>query len=111
MNKNFTLSFLILLSCFFSNAIFAQCPSGNLTLSSQTEVNDFATDYPGCTAIPAGIELTISGSGITNLDGLLVLIEINGNLEIEDCDDLTSLAGLQNITTVNPDGEIEIEKL
>ena len=109
MNKNFTLSFLILLSCFFSNAVFAQCPTGDITLSTQTEVNEFATNYPGCTAIPAGVEITISGNNIFHLDGLLVLTEINGNLEIEDCDDLTSLAGLQNITTVNPDGEIEIE--
>lgn len=63
-------------------------------------VDNFATDYPGCTEIQG---LTISGANITNLDGLSQIISINGNegLSIGEADALTSLDGLSNVGTVN----------
>ncbi len=109
MNKSIT-PFLLLFFIFFTgNYLHAACPTSDITLSSQTDVDDFATNYPGCTTIPAGVEITVKGSGITNLEGLKELTAIDGQLEIEDCPDLTTIFGLRNITVVNPEGEIEIE--
>ncbi len=108
MNKLITLSFLFIFTLFTNAAIDAACPTGDITLSSQADVDNFATDYPGCTTIPAGIEITVEGNGITNVEGLKVLTAIDGQLEIQNCPDLVTLKGLRNITTVNSPGELEI---
>jgi Secretion system C-terminal sorting domain len=111
MNKKFTLSILIIFACFIGNSVYAACPTGDIVLSSQADVDDFASNYSGCTTIPAGVEISVDnlgGSDITNLNGLLVLTAIDGQLEIQNCPGLTTLAGLINITVVNPSGELEI---
>ncbi len=112
MNKKITHFILIILLSFLSNTVFTQCPTWDTPthhLSSQVEVDAFGAMYPFCTTVPDGVELSIKGNDITNLDGLLGLTTIDGQLEIQNCPLLTSLAGLINITTVNPNGELEIE--
>lgn len=81
----------------------AQCPGSGVTLSSQSEVNSFASDYPGCTLLP--VSLTISGSDITNLNGLSVLDEFdnsfaNPSLRIESNPVLTNLSGLSGLSFI-----------
>ncbi|MBK8194641.1 MAG: hypothetical protein IPK76_16025 [Lewinellaceae bacterium] len=80
----------------------AQCPGSGVTLSSQSEVNSFASDYPGCTILP--VSLTISGSDITNLNGLSVLNEFDINttasLRIESNPVLTNLSGLSGLSFI-----------
>lgn len=73
----------------------SSCPTGNYTANSQTLVDLLA----GCTTINGN--LTISGSGITNLSSLSSLTTINGNLQIINTTNLTSLNGLSNLTTIN----------
>ena len=75
----------------------ATCPGGTISLNSQAQVNSFATDYPSC-FIPD--ELLIQGTGITDLSPLFVLTKINGQLRV-NCSNLTSFAGLQNISEVS----------
>lgn len=73
----------------------SSCPTGNYTANSQALVDLLA----GCTTINGN--LTISGSGITNLSSLSSLTTINGNLQIINTTNLTSLNGLSNLTTIN----------
>lgn len=75
------------------------CPGAPLTLSTQSQVNNFPTNYPGCTEV--GVSITISGSNITNLNGLSQLQSITKSLFILNCPALTSLSGLSNLTNIS----------
>jgi hypothetical protein len=74
------------------------CPTGPLTLNNQFQIDDFPTNYPGCTVMPYSI--TIQGPDVTNLDGLSQLVEIEGNLDINNTTSLANLSGLDNLTSV-----------
>ncbi len=80
------------------------CPPGNVTFTTQAEVNAFVAQYPNCTEIN-GL-LTINGGNINNLSGLSNITSITNGLTISQCNTLASLNGLQNITTIN--GNISI---
>ncbi len=86
--KKIVFTLLLALVTTFSHA---QTHLGNLTLSSQTEIDDFNfTEVTG--------DLTINDTddgNITNLRGLRELTQIGGNLSIESNDSLTSLSGLE----------------
>lgn len=75
------------------------CLPDGITFSTQSEIDNFQVNYPGCTSIMGGV-VTISGSDITNLNGLSVLTSIVGILEIKECNNLTSLSGLDNLTSI-----------
>ncbi len=74
------------------------CPTTPIFLSTQQQIDDFATTYDvaNC-AFDGGIE--ISGTDITNLDGLSGLTSVGGYLSIFDSE-LTSLSGLSALTGV-----------
>ncbi len=99
---------LVAIATLFNISANAACPTGNVTLTTQTEVDNFATTYPGCTALPSTVKLKIKGAGITNLDGLDVLTAVHGKLIIEYSNDLVDITGLMNITTVT--GELQFEE-
>src|SRR5690606_6634587 len=65
---------------FFTLGLKAQCPTEDVYLTSQEEVNNFATDYPNCTEISGN--LYISGSTITDLSPLSNLTSVGGYLYI-----------------------------
>ncbi len=88
------LPYLITITLCFNG--FAQVYNGDLTLSTQAEVNSF--NYIEVTG-----QLTISeaSSGeITNLNGLSTLTTIGDGLSIENNNALTTLTGLENITSI-----------
>ncbi|MFM9950447.1 MAG: hypothetical protein ACKV1O_21100, partial [Saprospiraceae bacterium] len=72
------------------------CPSGNITFSTQAEIDDFQSNYPGCTAISGN--LTISGADITNLNGLSTILAITGDLTITWNPMLSDLTGLNGLS-------------
>ena len=77
------------------------CPTGDLNLTTQTEVDAFPTNYPGCTVMPYNITIRESTAGnITNLNGLSQLQKIGGALWITQNTALTNLTGLQAITSI-----------
>ena len=77
----------------------AQCPSGDLTLLTQAEVDAFAVDYPGCTTISG--YLTIGPStNINNLNALGSLTQINQSLSITGNSALTDMSGLNGLVSV-----------
>jgi hypothetical protein len=66
---------------------------GDITLSSQAEVDAF-----NCTEVLGN--LTISGSDITNLEGLASLTTIRGSLTISNNNSLANLDGLSSVNSV-----------
>lgn len=83
----------------------AQCPGAPLTLSTQTQVNNFPTNYPGCTEM--NVSLTISGSNITNLNGLSQLESVTKSIFMFNNPALTSLAGLSNLSNIGAELTID----
>ncbi len=73
-------------------------PYGNYYFNSQTEIDDFQTNYPDCTELEGVIR--IYGSGITNLNGLSVVTSIGEDLVIVYNDTLDNLTGLDNVTYI-----------
>ncbi|NJB82480.1 FISUMP domain-containing protein [Wenyingzhuangia aestuarii] len=72
---------------------------GDITLTTQNEINTF--DYTGITG-----KLTISETttgDIKNLNSLMVLKTIGGNLEIHSNSELENLKGLDNLTAIKGD--------
>ena len=74
------------------------CPPFELYFTTQAQIDNFQINSPNCTNIAGNV--TISGSGITNLYGLSPLISIGGNLQIYSTDALTSLNGLNNLSSI-----------
>ena len=56
------------------------CLAEGISFQSQTDVDNFQTNYPGCTEIEG--DVTVFGNSINNLNGLNVLNSIGGNLKI-----------------------------
>lgn len=83
---------------FVTTLVSAQCPSGDVNLSNQAQVNAFLATNPNCTTING--TLTITGTNITSLEPLHNLTTITGGLTIYNNPQLTTLSGLQNLRTV-----------
>ncbi|CAG5068390.1 hypothetical protein DYBT9623_01120 [Dyadobacter sp. CECT 9623] len=70
-------------------------------LSSQADIDNFSTNYPGCLSGESiAYSLTISGSDITNLDGLsgITWVGMRGGINITDNPQLNDISGLRNIS-------------
>lgn len=74
------------------------CLPEGITFTTQAEIDSFQTNYPGCTEIEGNV--TISGNNITNLNGLNMVNSIGQSLDLSYNDVLTSLNGLDNLTSL-----------
>jgi hypothetical protein len=81
------------------------CLPEGITFSTQEQIDNFQTNYPGCTEIEGNVK--IQGAGITNLNGLSVITSIGGFLFISNNLMLTDLIGLDNISAVGGNFRIE----
>ncbi len=88
----------LLLFLFSFSQLQAQCPPGDVTFTTQAQLNQFILDYPGCTIFPDNV--TIGGPDITDLSPLQNLTSIGGLLQISNNSALTSLSGLENLTSI-----------
>lgn len=79
---------------------FGQCPTVPIDLLDQSEVNAFPVNYPGCTFLPDGVDLKISGSDITDLSPLMPLTGSDAIIEVRNCPLLASLNGFDNMTRI-----------
>jgi len=73
-------------------------PFGNFHLFTQSQIDDFSTNYPNCTGLEG--DVTIYGDDITNLNGLSVVTSIGEDLNIYSNDSLPNLTGLENVTFI-----------
>jgi len=82
----------------------AQCPAGNIILTTQAEVNTFVATYPMCQNLPGGINIggasVGSPSDITDLSGLQ-FTSIGGDLKVQHNPMLIDLDGLDMLTSVS----------
>ncbi|MCB9282853.1 MAG: T9SS type A sorting domain-containing protein [Lewinellaceae bacterium] len=84
---------------FFTLPLSAQpCLPDGISFTTQQEIDDFPASYSGCTEIEGDIEIT--GTGITDLNGLSAITNIKGNLKIHDTNLLETLDGLNNLASV-----------
>jgi len=74
----------------------AQCPSGVYTFTTQTQVDNFSSNFPNCTNADF---ISIVGTNITNLQGLNQIKTVK-YLKIHQTD-LETLDGLGNLSTCN----------
>lgn len=74
------------------------CLQEGIIFTMQAQIDSFQINYPGCMEIEG--DVTISGSDITNLNGLSILTSIGGYLSIAQNDNLTSLTGLSGLTAI-----------
>jgi surface protein len=85
--------------------VFTQC-SGTLVLDTQTKVNNFAVNYPGCTTWNGNIRIGANSTGYTccspinDLSGMSQLTSVTGYLRINGCTTLQDFDGLENLTSV-----------
>ncbi|MEZ4931617.1 MAG: hypothetical protein R2788_05745 [Saprospiraceae bacterium] len=105
--------------------IHAQCPSGPIELSTQQQVDNFSTNYPGCMELnkslfihtsavnnlnglsqitSVGLEFYVQNTSITNFSGLNNLTFIGSETFIFNNQSLTSLQGLDNLATTSGSG-------
>jgi hypothetical protein len=85
------------------------CLPEGITFTTQQQIDNFQTNYPGCTVIEG--DVNIKGEDITDLNGLIILNSIEGNFHIGGFwslsnNSLTNLQGLNNLTTIG--GSLEI---
>jgi hypothetical protein len=97
------LSFLITVLVFFQITAFSQsCLPYGITFSTQAQIDSFQINYPGCSEIEGGVFIGVNTGHcyIKNLNGLNVLTYIGGDLVIRNNDSLTSLTGLEGLTSI-----------
>ena len=84
--------------------ISVACLPEGITFSTQSEIDEFSSNYPDCTVIEG--DVIISGGDISNLLGLSNIILIQGNLEILNNYSLNSFQGLDNLIQI--EGELKV---
>ena len=94
---SFILGFILL---FQSYSISQQCYPEGIVFDRQSEIDDFKSNNPNCSEIIGDVLIGYGPfSGPYNLDSLINLISIGGDLVIEETL-LTDLKGLDNLTTI-----------
>ncbi len=101
MNHVIFKAFLVIL---FTGNVFityAQCPTNNIILSTQQDIDDFSNNYPGCNEIMGNVTIQEAVSGnILNLNGLSQINTVNGDLIIASNESLLNLEGLSNLNNL-----------
>lgn len=93
--------FILIVLC-MTSSLKAQlsdaCLPYGITFNNQAQIDSFQVNYPGCARIEG--DVIISGANITNLNSLIALTSIGGDLNISYNNALTSLSGLNNIDSI-----------
>lgn len=81
------------------------CLPEGIRFLSQESIDNFQSNYPGCTEIEGNVRIDDSHFNIHNLNGLSVITSIGGDLVIGNADEagntqLTNLDGLQNLASI-----------
>ncbi|MEM7367720.1 MAG: T9SS type A sorting domain-containing protein [Bacteroidota bacterium] len=92
--------FLIVLFSLTNYAKAQDCSQLTLQLEDQSDIDEFAEEYPGCTVLKRLIISEGQFGTITNLDSLYHLTKITNSLEIYSNDSLKSITGLRNISSI-----------
>ncbi len=99
MKKQILLYLFIVLT--FIQVDAQTCLPEGISFSNQAEVNSFPQDYPGCITVLGNI--AISNSSILNLDSLIYIQEIGGDLSVYYGSPIEGLDGLNNLYHIGGD--------
>lgn len=94
---------LSLILIVYATAVEAQsCLPEGITFTRQEQIDNFQTDYPGCTEIEGKVEIGDgeSWTDISNLEGLSSITYIGGGLSFDFNELLTNMEGLNNLDSV-----------
>ncbi len=95
MKNLFRYALLCLITAASYSFLQASCGTGAISLNSQSDVDNFTSNYPGCTSPD---HLVLQGN-ISDLTPLSVITAVSGDLIINGGPSLTSLHGLHNLTS------------
>jgi hypothetical protein len=94
------ITLLLALIFIYTTTLSQSCLPEGITFSTQAQIDNFQTDYPGCTVIEGNVLIQSGSNVLTNLNGLSVLTGIGGSLTIDINPFLGSFTGLDNLTSV-----------
>lgn len=102
---------LMIISFSITTQVFAQtCLPNGITFTSQWQIDNFSANYPGCSIVLGDLIIDyIEDIDVTNVDSLIHLTEIQGDLSITiqyGSPFLSNLEGLSNINSVGGDLKI-----
>ena len=95
--------YILLTIIFITTTTLSQsCLPEGITFTTQTQIDSFQINYPGCIEIEGDITINsvYSGDVIENLNGLNVITTIGNNFTIKLNYLLVSLNGLENLTSI-----------
>ena len=78
-------------------AFFGQCPSADIVLTSQAEIDNFTINYPGCTMLTHNVKVDGAINTITNVNGFSDIVG-GQNIFIQGTQ-ISDLYGLHNLET------------
>ena len=97
--KNITLVLFVFLINFIG---FSQCPTSDIILLSQEEIDDFSSNYPNCSTFTHNLKIDGESSNITNLNGLSLVTNAQEILIIRtQIDDFSGLNNLVDIASLS----------
>lgn len=104
--KKLTLFILGVVLC-HSLAFSQGCLPEGINFITQEQIDNFQTNYPGCTEIEGDVIINGWESNITNLNGLSVVTSIGGDLEVYNTS-ITNFNGLDALTFIGDSLKIGI---
>jgi len=104
-----TIFLLIIAAMILGDAAVCQnCLPEGIQFNQQSLIDNFSTDYPGCSCIVGNVEIyDPSGNKVSNLEGLEDVTSIGGTLSIGFNNYLDDLSGLENLDSIG--GNLEIK--
>ncbi len=102
MTKAISTKTLFLFFILISSSLYSQneCLPDGINFFSQSQIDAFPQNYPGCTVVQG--DVIIRGS-VQNTDALSVITEIQGTLDITTTPNLQSLEGLIGLEKIGGD--------
>ena len=74
--------YILVVALFLASSVSAQsCLPEGITFTTQTQIDSFLVNYPGCVEIEGNVTIK-GGNSIINLNVLSVLTSVGGNLTI-----------------------------
>jgi len=92
------ITLLPLLFLFFFQS-FGQCPTTDLILTTQAEIDDFAINYPNCSVLTHELQINGENSIINNLNGLSLITEADYIFILQT--QIQDLYGLDNLVDID----------
>lgn len=118
--KKFRLIFFIVATSLYCSVTRAQCPTGEISFSTQQQINDFSVVHPNCNDIPGNVTIGVpyGSSDILDLSPLKYIKSIGGHLNILNNPELKTLKGLGSLLAIedylniyNNDGLMNLDGL